>query len=89
MSKDASIWDMAEFFVVRRYRRRGVGTRAAHDVWRRFPGRWEVRVMQCNRSAVSFWEGAVATFAGEAFGSTIVSAKGKLSRVFSFDSNAT
>ncbi len=89
MSKDASIWDMAEFFFVRRYRRRGVGTRAAHDISRQFPGRWEVRVMQRNRSAVSFWEGAVATFAVEAFGSTIVSAKGKLSRVFSFDSNAT
>src|SRR5271156_4802387 len=39
------LWDMAEFFIVRAYRRRGIGTQAAHEVWRRFPGPWRVRVM--------------------------------------------
>jgi predicted acetyltransferase len=39
-SRDENVWDMEEFFVVRGYRRRGIGTGVAHEVWRRFPGRW-------------------------------------------------
>ena len=38
VSGDHAVWDMAEFFVLRGCRRRGNGTRAAHEVWRRFPG---------------------------------------------------
>jgi predicted acetyltransferase len=56
---------MAEFFVVRGYRRRGIGTAIAHDVWRRFPGPWEVRVMQANHSALHFWERAISEFTGQ------------------------
>ncbi|HLJ89755.1 MAG TPA: GNAT family N-acetyltransferase, partial [Candidatus Angelobacter sp.] len=48
ISKNEMIWDMAEFFVARGYRRRGVGAEIAHEVWRRFPGLWEVRVMEAN-----------------------------------------
>jgi hypothetical protein len=35
---------VAEFFVVRKYRLACVGTRAAHRVFRRYPGRWEIPV---------------------------------------------
>ena len=38
-----AVWDMAEFFVLRSYRRRGIGTDLAHEVWNRFPGQWEVQ----------------------------------------------
>src|SRR5271163_2157156 len=55
ISKAEVVWDMAEFFVVRGCRRRGVGTQAALEVWRRFPGVWEVRVMQKNDAARLFW----------------------------------
>ncbi len=54
---------MAEFFVLRGWRGRGVGTKAAHDVWKRFPGVWEVRVMQANISAQHFWAGAIEALA--------------------------
>src|SRR4051794_11399884 len=56
VSNNPSVWDMAEFFVVRRHRRGGVGMAAAHQLWRRFPGSWEIRVMEANRAAVPFWE---------------------------------
>src|SRR3984885_14627860 len=36
-----AVRDMAEFFVMRGYRRHGIGTQAAHQVWRRFPGMWK------------------------------------------------
>jgi predicted acetyltransferase len=37
VSGNEAVWDMAEFFVLRGYRRRGIGTQIAHKVWRRFP----------------------------------------------------
>ena len=61
-SAGETVWDMAEFFIVRAYRRDGIGTQAAHELWRRFPGRWEVRVMQSNRTGYGFWERAIATW---------------------------
>ncbi len=61
-----SVWDMAEFFVMRGWRRLGVGTRVAHDVWRRFPGPWVVRVIETNIAGRAFWAGAISTFTGQA-----------------------
>ncbi len=46
---------VAEFFVLRKYRRAGVGTRAAHLVFRRMRGRWEVPIAAYNQEAVPFW----------------------------------
>ncbi len=78
--------DVAEFFVLRAYRRRGVGTRVAHDVWRRFPGQWEVRVMEENPSALQFWAAAVAKFCGESSSPVRVQKDGEWRQVFSFES---
>jgi predicted acetyltransferase len=47
--------DVAEFFVLRKYRRCGVGTAVARDLFARFPGRWQVRQMTTNPSATTFW----------------------------------
>src|SRR5215510_9920030 len=41
---DPDVFDVAEFFVARGYRRFGVGRRAARLLWNRFPGKWIVRV---------------------------------------------
>lgn len=37
-----ALWDVNQFFVLRRYRRAGVGARAAMALFDRFRGRWEV-----------------------------------------------
>jgi predicted acetyltransferase len=47
--------DMAEFFVMRKYRRRGIGREAAVQVFRRFPGKWTVRQRVYNPAATAFW----------------------------------
>jgi predicted acetyltransferase len=47
--------EIAEFFVLRKYRRRGVGTRAALNVFARFPGRWELAELSWNVPAQRFW----------------------------------
>jgi len=86
ISSDDTVWDMAEFFILRGYRRRGMGTQTAHEVWQRFSGLWEVRVMESNNSAHQFWARAIAAFVGETIHSVLVEKHGRRWRVFSFES---
>ena len=86
VSGNDTVWDLAEFFVLRGYRRRGIGTQIAHDVFRRFPGRWEVRVLESNRPARSFWAHAISVFAKEAIQPVRVEKNGKFWTLFSFES---
>jgi predicted acetyltransferase len=50
---------MAEFFVMRKYRRMGIGRRAAIEVLGRFPGSWQVRQQLSNPAATTFWRTAI------------------------------
>jgi predicted acetyltransferase len=59
--------DMAEFFIMRRYRRHGAGEIVAHQMFDMFPGPWELRVMRMNEPAQAFWRRAVRDYAGNAF----------------------
>lgn len=56
--------NMAEFFVVRRYRRSGVGTKAAHTIFSAYPGQWEVAIARRNVGALVFWRNAIITCPG-------------------------
>jgi predicted acetyltransferase len=51
--------DIAEFFVMRKYRRNGVGTQAARALFARFPGAWQVRQIATNPAATRFWRAAI------------------------------
>ena len=51
--------DMAEFFVMRRYRRGGIGLEAARAVFERVPGAWQVRQIAANSGATEFWRRAI------------------------------
>lgn len=87
ISGDPTVWDVAEMFVVRGRRRRGTGTEAVHQVWRRVPGRWEVRVMEANRDALPFWLRTTAAFCGGRVSSTVVEKKGRRWTVLSFEAS--
>jgi predicted acetyltransferase len=52
--------NMAEFFIVRKHRRGGVGTAAARKVFDLYPGRWEVAVARRNLGALPFWRQAIS-----------------------------
>ncbi len=86
ISGNESVWDMAEFFVLRGYRRRGIGTAVAHEVWKRFPGFWEVRAMPSNRAGRHFWKRAISLFTGETIDSVRVEKGGECWHLFSFES---
>jgi predicted acetyltransferase len=46
---------MAQFFVLRRYRRTGVATNAAKQLFDLMPGKWEIGQIPLNRGAQLFW----------------------------------
>ncbi|HWD63231.1 MAG TPA: GNAT family N-acetyltransferase [Humibacter sp.] len=51
--------EMAEFFVVRKYRRSGVGASAARQVFAHHPGEWSVSEIARNFPAVAFWHAVI------------------------------
>ena len=53
---------MAEFFIARPHRRRGIGRTAVPLILDRFAGRWEIQESQRNAAAVSFWRRTVARY---------------------------
>lgn len=57
---DIGAHDMHEFFVIRRFRRSGVGQRMASRLWSQYPGEWLVRVVESNAQAVLFWRSAIS-----------------------------
>lgn len=85
VSDDARIWDVGEFFIVRGYRRQGIGMKAAHEVWRRFPGPWEVRVMESNCDAFKFWQRAIETFIRGTIQPARIEKDGERWHVFAFE----
>lgn len=63
---DPADLDVAEFFVLRKYRRLGVGRAAAFALWDRLPGQWVVRVADTNQAGLRFWTAVVRAYTGGA-----------------------
>ena len=55
---------VAEFFVMRRYRRLGVGRSAARNVFDLLPGVWEVAEIAANTPAQTFWRAVIGEYTG-------------------------
>jgi len=53
---------ISEFFVMRKYRRQGVGQRVASTIFDQLPGNWEVRQIHQNRIAQIFWRRIIAEY---------------------------
>jgi predicted acetyltransferase len=60
--------------------------KAAKDIWTKFPGKWEVRVIDRNEKATAFWRRAVSEFVGEDTEPTPFATDGQGWHLFSFES---
>jgi predicted acetyltransferase len=60
-------YNVGEFFIMRKHRRRGVGEAVARRLFDRFRGRWEVRQLLSNTPASAFWRKVVARYTGGRF----------------------
>jgi len=80
-------WVIAEFFVMRKYRRQGVGRAAAFQVFDRFPGRWEVAEITSNVGAQAFWRKVIGEYTGGDFAETVLDDESWHGPVQSFDNS--
>lgn len=54
-----------EFFVLRRYRRSGVGRTVARRLFEGHDGTWHLKIMRANVPAQEFWASVIADFTGK------------------------
>lgn len=76
--------DVHEFFVLRKFRRSGVGRQLAQHIWDAQPGEWLVRVFDDNRPAIPFWRNAVAVYTGDCYQEEQRNVKDRQWRFFHF-----
>lgn len=51
--------EIAEFFVINKYRKLGAGTFMAKEMFKRYKGKWEIRTLLKNKRAQEFWRKVV------------------------------
>ena len=62
MGREQFDFTMAEFFIARDWRRRGVGQEAVRLICDRFAGRWHIMEYLRNAPAVAFWRRVVSAY---------------------------
>ena len=55
-------YSMAEFFLLRKYRRQGVGQFVARRIFDMFPGQWDVAQVENNHAAQAFWRKVISEY---------------------------
>lgn len=61
------IYSIAEFFIMKRYRRNGIGRAVSHQIFRMFPGKWEVFQLKSNLPAQAFWQNSISAYTNQHF----------------------
>lgn len=61
------VWWIDEFFVMRKYRRAGVGENVARELFASRPGTWEVGQVETNTGAQTFWRTVIGRYTGGDF----------------------
>ena len=54
-SEERNYFSIAEFFIMRKYRREGIGTSVAKQIFSLHKGQWEVYQKESNKPAQVFW----------------------------------
>lgn len=67
IAADPTTYDMGEFFILRKYRRSGLGRDTACRLFDRFQGHWEVRELPSNTAAQAFWRRIIADYTLDVF----------------------
>ncbi|WP_318434964.1 GNAT family N-acetyltransferase [Photobacterium leiognathi] len=62
---DLTLYDVDQFFVLRKFKGQGVGKLVLAQVVKAFLGKWQIRILLENSGALSFWKSAVSNIVGE------------------------
>ena len=87
---DAGIdFNMAQFFILRKFKHQGIGKYIAQECFQKFPGMWEVMVMPGNEGAYRFWRATIKNYTHNHFTEytrNIVHLNNSRKNIFQFDS---
>ncbi|WP_413113350.1 GNAT family N-acetyltransferase [Thaumasiovibrio sp. DFM-14] len=64
---NTSIYDIEQFFVLRKFKGKGVGKKALGLVLKSYPGKWQIRILSENIVALNFWKSAVSNVVGSEY----------------------
>lgn len=59
--------EIAEFFVINKYRRSGAGKFMANKMFELYKGKWEIRTLLKNERAQNFWRNIIKDFSNNNF----------------------
>lgn len=59
-----SDYAISEFFILHKYRRMGIGKRAAVEAIKRHPGKWEIKMHPKNKGSIVFWKAVAEEIVG-------------------------
>ncbi|EKD70248.1 MAG: hypothetical protein ACD_46C00587G0002 [uncultured bacterium] len=83
-------FNMAQFFVLRTYKRKGIGKYIAYQCFNKFPGVWEVMVMPRNERAYRFWRKIIGEYTHHRYieySKKLTHIGGSKRNIFKFDSS--
>jgi len=61
-SNDRSYFSIAEFFILKKYRRGGIGKAVAFKIFNLYKGEWEVFQKDANKPAQLFWNKVISEY---------------------------
>jgi predicted acetyltransferase len=67
-----SQYSVAEFFILRKYRKRGIGQMVAFHIFDLFCGRWEIHQVHTNSAAQQFWRSVIEAYTGGKYTETAI-----------------
>lgn len=83
-----SQYSVAEFFILRKYRQRGVGRQVALHVFNLFRGRWEIHQVHTNIVAQQFWRSVIGAYTENNYTETFMEDNDWKGTVQCFDNTA-
>ncbi len=58
-------WAISEFFIMRKYRGKGIGKKVALNIFDQFHGKWEVHELESNKPSHLFWRKVISSYTHE------------------------
>ena len=86
VSDSLNDFNMAQFFILRKFTGKGIGRRIAIQCFAQFHGRWEVFVMKGNTGAYRFWKKIISHYTDQQFNEYPKTVNGFDRHVFEFSS---
>ena len=82
-------FNMAQFFILRKFKNKSIGRYVAEQCFKNFPGIWEVMVMPGNEGAYRFWRSIIKCFTNNCYREytrEVSHSNNKKRNIFKFDS---